>query len=429
MGAYQTMSDSELKERKQKLDLQYTEMKKKKLKLDMSRGRPAANQLDLTMDMLKYELIADRIANENGVDTRNYGGVDGLPAVKKIFSELLDIDPANIIAGGNSSLNIMYDIIARALIFGVPGGSKPWGQQGKIKFLCPSPGYDRHFAITEEFGIEMVNIEMKDDGPDMDMVERLVSEDSSIKGIWCVPKYSNPTGITYSDEVVKRFAALKPKADDFRIFWDNAYCVHDLDENGDKLLNLLAECEKNGTEDMAYLFASTSKISFAGSGVAIVAASKNNIEKMKKQLFMQTIGPDKINHLRHAAFFKDASGVKEHMKKHAAIVKPKFDIVEKTLYNELGGLEIGSWSNPKGGYFISFSALSGCAKRIVALCKEAGVVLTPAGASYPYGIDPQDSNIRIAPTCPTVENLKQAAELFCLCVKIAGVEKILSQRG
>ncbi len=338
---------------------------------------------------------------------------------------MVEVKTSQIIIGGNSSLNLMYDTILRAMMFGVLGSDKPWSKYDKIKFLCPVPGYDRHFAITENIGIEMVNVPMTASGPDMDIVEKLVAEDESIKGIWCVPMYSNPEGITYSDETVKRFAALKPKAKDFRIFWDNAYCVHHLRDKEDKLLSILAEAEKCGNEDIVFIFASTSKVSFTGAGVALLAASENNINFIKKQMGIQTIGSDKINQLRHVRYFKDFDGIKSHMQKHRTILEPKFDTVVELLEKELGSRDIAKYNKPNGGYFVSVNTFDGCAKRVVSLCKEAGVVLTGAGATYPYGKDPCDSNIRIAPTFPPVEELIEAMTLFCVCVRLATVEKLL----
>ena len=338
---------------------------------------------------------------------------------------MMEVNPSTIIIYGNSSLNVMYDTISRAMTHGIMGNT-PWCKLDKVKFLCPVPGYDRHFAITEYFGIEMINVPMTPEGPDMDMVEELVSSDEAIKGIWCVPKYSNPQGYSYSDETVRRFARLSPAAPDFRIYWYNAYGVHHLyDHDQDHLIEILAECKRAGNMDLVYKFASTSKISFPGSGIACIAASQNNLEDIKAQLKNQTIGHDKVNQLRHVRFFGDIHGMVEHMRKHADIIRPKFEAVEQILERELGGLGIGSWTNPKGGYFISFDSLDGCAKDIVARCKKAGVVMTPAGATYPYGKDPHDSNIRIAPTYPPLSDLITATELFALCVKLVSVEKLL----
>lgn len=421
---YTEMNKEQLAETKAALEQEYEAYKAKGLKLDMSRGKPAPAQLDLSMDMLKLPVDCKAA---NGFDCRNYGVLDGIPEAKQLFADILDVSADEVIVGGNSSLQLMYDTIIRALQLGVLGGDKPWGKYDKVKFLCPAPGYDRHFAICQSLGIEMITVAYKADGPDMDEVERLVASDEQIKGIWCVPMYSNPTGITYSDEVVKRFAALKPAAKDFRIFWDNAYCVHHLSDDCDKLLNIMDECKKAGSPDMVFEFTSTSKVSFPGSGVAVMAASKANLDFIRSQMTFQTIGFDKLNQLRHVQYFKDTDGIKAQMKRHAAIIKPKFDVVLELLGREIAPLGIGAWQNPKGGYFVSFDAMEGCAKRIVGLAKEAGVVMTGAGATYPYGNDPKDSNIRIAPTYPTVEELRTAMEIFCVCVKLASAEKLLAE--
>ena len=397
------------------------------LALNMARGKPAADQLSLTKDMLDAVNSSSDCKALDGTDCRNYGVLDGIKDTKKIFCDMLGVADEELIVGGNSSLNLMYDTIARNYMFGVSKDAAPWKDQGKLKWLCPVPGYDRHFAITERFGFEMINIPVGENGPDMDMIEKLVSEDESIKGIWCVPMYANPTGITYSDETVKRFASLKPKAKDFRIFWDNAYCIHHLTDTPDTLLNILDECKKAGNDDMVYIFASTSKVSFAGAGVAVMAASKANTDYVKYHMTVQTIGFDKINQLRHAKFFGDFEGVKAHMKKHAAIIAPKFDAVIKALDENIKPLGIGSYNTPKGGYFIAFDTLPGCAKRVVALCKEAGVVMTGAGATFPYGKDPKDSNIRIAPTLPPIAELEQAMKVFITAVKIASAEVLLAK--
>ena len=427
MKAYKDLSKEELLTLQKQLNKEYEEAKAKELKLDMSRGKPAASQLDMEMDFMNV-LNADSIfKTEAGVDCRNYGIMDGIPEARKLIGDVLGVSADNVIVFGNASLNIMYDTVARSEIFGVMGET-PWCKLDKVKFLCPVPGYDRHFAITEQFGIEMINVPMTEDGPDMDMVEELVNTDTAVKGIWCVPKYSNPQGYTYSDETVKRFAALKPAAKDFRIYWDNAYAIHDLyEEKKDTLLDIISECEKAGNPDMVYEFCSTSKVTFPGSGIAALAASKANLDFIKKFMTIQTIGYDKVNQLRHVRYFKDAEGMKAHMMKHAAIMRPKFEAVFHVLESELNGLGIGSWTEPKGGYFISFDALEGCAKKIVEKCKEAGVVLTGAGATYPYKKDPKDSNIRLAPSFPTPEELAMATDLFVLCVKIVSVEKLLKE--
>ena len=398
--------------------------KEKGMKLDMSRGKPSAEQLDLSNEMLTHCLDGDHIS-ENGVDCRNYGVLDGIYEAKRLFMKMIGVGRWEIIIGGNSSLQMMYDVLAKAMLLGVKDSEKPWCRCEKVKWLCPAPGYDRHFAICQAFGIEMITVPMKEDGPDMDIVERLVAEDSAIKGIWCVPRYANPTGVVYSDEVVRRFANLKPAAPDFRIFWDDAYCVHTLCDDPPEILNILDECKKAGNPDMVIIFASTSKISFPGGGVALIGASEENINFMKAQMAFQTIGYDKLNQLRHAKFFKTYEGILEHMKKHRAIIKPKFDAVLEALDRELAPAGIGTWSRPQGGYFISFDGEKGTAKRIVELCKDAGVTLTDAGATFPYGIDPEDKNIRIAPTYPTLDELKAAIEIFCVAVKVATAEKLL----
>lgn len=420
------LSREELRKRLSELEKEYEQFRAKGLKLDMSRGKPCKEQLDLSVEMLAYP-YRDRIfKTASCADIRNYGLVDGLPEAKELFAQILGVSAAEVIVGNNSSLSMMYDSISRAMTFGVYGSPAPWGRLPKVKFLCPSPGYDRHFAICELFGIEMITIDMKDDGPDMDTVERLASEDDSIKGIWCTPKYSNPTGNTYSDDVVERLASMHTAAKDFRIFWDNAYVVHHLTDKPDSLKNILEACKKAGNPDRVFMFASTSKITFPGSGVAAMAASENNIDLIKKQLGIRTIGPDKINQLRHVMFFRDLAGIEEHMKKHAAILKPKFDMVNSILESRLGGKNIASWSKPNGGYFISFDTLPGCASAVVKMAGEAGVVFTPAGATYPYGKDPQDRNIRIAPTLPPIGELKTAMELMCICVEIVSIRKLLT---
>lgn len=425
---YNDMSKEELLTLKESLNKEYAEAKAKGLALDMSRGKPSAKQLDVSLGLLDTINSSSDLKALDGTDCRNYGVLDGIPEAKKLMADMMGTTPDHVIVYGNASLNIMYDQISRAYTHGILGNT-PWCKLDKVKFLCPVPGYDRHFAITERFGIEMINIPMSESGPDMGMVEEYVSKDASVKGIWCVPKYSNPQGYTYSEETVKRMAALKPAAEDFRIIWDNAYVIHDLyDDNKDEIADIISECEKAGNPDMVFEFASTSKVSFPGSGIAALATSANNIADIKKQLTIQTIGHDKLNQLRHVRFFKDINGLKEHMRKHAEFMRPKFEAVESVLEEELGGLGIGSWTEPKGGYFISFEAMDGCAKAIVAKCKEAGVKLTGAGATFPYGKDPKDSNIRIAPSFPTPEEMKQAADLFVLCVKLVSVEKLLENK-
>ena len=428
MASYQEMSKEELLQEKAALEAEYAKIKEMGLSLDMSRGKPAAEQLDLSMGILDTVDAKSVVKSENGTDLRNYGVLDGIPEAKKLIGDMVGAKPENVIVYGNSSLNIMYDQIARAEIFGICGNT-PWSKLDKVKFLCPVPGYDRHFAITEEFGIEMINIPMTEDGPDMDMVEQYVNNDAAVKGIWCVPKYSNPQGVVYSDETVRRFANLKPAAADFRIFWDNAYVVHHLyEDNQAQILNILDECEKAGNPDIVFQFCSTSKVSFPGAGIAAISASAANIADIKKKLTIQTIGHDKINQLRHVKFFKDQKGVQEHMMKQAAIIRPKFEMVEEMLTEEIASRGIGTWMHPMGGYFISFEALEGCAKKIVEKCKEAGVVLTGAGSPYPYKKDPKDSVIRIAPTYPSMDELKEAAKVFTVVVRLVSVDKLLETK-
>jgi len=425
MKSFKEMNKEELLELKGELENKYNEEKALGLSLDMSRGKPSSTQLNVSMGLLDVLSSSSVLKSENGVDCRNYGASDGIPEAKKLMADIMGTTPDKVIVYGNASLNIMYDTVARSYTHGILG-STPWCKLDTIKFLCPVPGYDRHFAITERFGIEMINIPMTTKGPDMDLIEKYVSEDESIKGIWCVPKYSNPQGISYSNETVSRFANLKPAAKDFRIYWDNAYAIHHLyEDNQDEILDIIGECDKAGNPDMVFEFSSTSKVSFPGSGVAALATSAANIAEFKDQLTIQTIGHDKINQLRHVKYFKNIDGLNAHMKKHADQMRPKFEAVIDVLKNELSGLEIGSWIAPKGGYFISFEALEGCAKAIVAKCKEAGVVMTNAGATYPYGKDPKNSNIRIAPSFPEPQELLQATDLFVLCVKIVSVEKLL----
>ena len=406
---------------------QYEDFKAKGLSLDMSRGKPCTEQLDLSMPMLDVLNSSSSLIDADGIDVRNYGFLTGISEAKKLFADILGVDPSMIIVGGNSSLTLMYDSVARAMQFGVYGSSQPWGKCDKVKFLCPVPGYDRHFSITETFGIEMINVPMTPNGPDMNIVEKLVESDPAVKGIWCVPMYSNPDGYTYSDETVKRFAALKPAAEDFRIFWDNAYCIHHLKDDCDSLLNIFDEAKKCGNEDMIFEFASTSKITFPGAGVAVLAASENNIKQISALLGMQNISYDKVNQLRHVRYFKNADGLRAYMEKHKAILAPKFDMVIKMLTENMGDLDILSWNVPKGGYFISVNTPDGCAKEVARLCKEGGVVLTGAGATFPYKKDPDDKNIRLSPSYPTVEDLAKAMELFCICVKLAAAEKLLAE--
>lgn len=429
MKAYSVMTKKELAAERAELNRQFAEAKGKGLKLDMSRGKPEPAQLDMGMGLLDALTSDSDMMSMEGVDTRNYGLMDGITEAKHLMADVMGVSADSVIVFGNSSLSIMYDMVSRSVTHGVMGAT-PWCRLDQVKFLCPVPGYDRHFAITQHFGIEMIPIPMTAAGPDMDLVEKYVSTDASVKGIWCVPKYSNPQGYTYSDETVRRFAALKPAAEDFRIFWDNAYAVHDLyEDKKDELLEIFAECARNGNEDLVYEFCSTSKVTFPGSGISAIAASKANLDSIKSIMTIQTIGPDKLNQLRHVKYFKNIDGMKAHMRKHASIMRPKFEAVLSVLEGELGGLGIGSWTTPKGGYFISFEAMEGCAKAIVSKCREAGVVMTGAGATYPYKADPKDSNIRIAPTFPSEEELALATDLFVLCVKLASVEKLLEKKA
>lgn len=429
MKAYKEMSRKELMEQKAELEKEFAEAKGKGLQLDMSRGKPEPAQLDMGMGLLDALNSGSDMKCMEGIDTRNYGLMDGITEAKHLMADVMEAPAENVIVFGNSSLSIMYDMISRSVTHGVMG-STPWCKLDKVKFLCPVPGYDRHFAITQHFGIEMISIPMTADGPDMDLVEKYVSEDEAVKGIWCVPKYSNPQGITYSDETVRRFAALRPAAKDFRIYWDNAYAIHHLyEDRQDALLEILSECEKAGNPDIVYEFCSTSKISFSGAGIAAMAASPANLADIRKTLKLRTIGYDKVNQLRHARYFKNLEGLLAHMKKHADIIRPKFEAVLSVLEKELGGLGVGEWTKPLGGYFISFEAMEGCAKEIVAKCKELGVILTGAGATFPYGKDPKDSNIRIAPTYPTAQEMAQATDVFVLCVKLVSVEKLLQEAG
>ena len=420
---YNEMSRDELVSLKNELEKKYEEVKSLGLSLDMSRGKPGADQLDLSVDMLSVMTTADECKGENGFDCRNYGVLDGIPECKKLFADLLQVDTKNIIIGGSSSLNLMYDYLNQCMYLGVGGGT-PWSKQGKVKFICNVPGYDRHFAITEFFGIEMISVEMDEFGPDVEKIRELV-KDPMVKGMFCVPKYSNPNGVTYSDERVKALASLKPAAKDFRVIWDNAYIIHELTDTPDNLLNIFDVCKEFGTEDNFVEFTSTAKISFPGAGVSAIAASDNNITEIKKRLNFQTISYDKLNQLRHVKYFKNVDGIKAHMDKHAKIIAPKFQLVLDMLEKEIAPLGIGEWVKAKGGYFISYNTVGSSAKRIGELCKNAGLVLTTVGATYPYGIDPDDKNIRIAPTYPSLENLGKAMEVFCLCAKLAAVEALI----
>lgn len=424
---YSQFSAEKLSEEREALLKQYEKYKAMNLKLDMSRGKPSTEQLDISVRMLDIINSSSSCKTRDGFDCRNYGVLDGITACKELFAEMLGAKPNMVMVGGNSSLNMMFDTISCMMTAPIEEGCKPWYEVKNRKFLCPVPGYDRHFGITEYFGFEMINIPMYEDGPDMDIVEQLVSEDDSIKGIWCVPKYSNPQGVTYSDEVVRRFANLKPKAKDFRIMWDNAYCVHDIGDNPETLLNIFDECEKSGNPDLPICFCSTSKITFPGSGVAAMASSVKNMNVFKERYKWQTIGYDKLNMLRHIHFFKDMNGIMEHMKKHSEILQPRFQTVINKLNEQLIDTGIAQWTEPNGGYFVSVNVMNGTAKKVVQMCKEAGVVMTGAGATYPYGIDPDDSNIRIAPSYPPLDELSVAMDIFCVCAKIAAIDKLISQ--
>lgn len=428
MQAYSELSKEELQQELDSLKKEYETICGENISLDMSRGKPGADQLELSMGILDVLNSKSVVEAQNGLDCRNYGVLDGIDEAKQLMADIMDTKKENIIVYGNASLNVMFDMVAQSYYHGICGNT-PWCKLDKVKWLCPVPGYDRHFAITEYFGIEMINVPLNEDGPDMDMIEKLVAEDDSIKGIWCVPKYANPTGTSYSDETVKRMAALKPKADDFRIYWDNAYAIHHLYdevENQDHILDILTECKNAGNEDMVYEMASTSKVTFPGAGISAMATSQKNLDDIKSRMTVQTIGYDKINQIRHVKFFKDINGVKAHMSKHAALIRTKFEAVLERLNEEIKDADIATWTNPKGGYFISFNVMEGCAKKIVQMCKDAGMVLTGAGATYPYKNDPKDSNIRIAPTYVTPEELKQASHILIVCTKIATIEKMLA---
>lgn len=416
---YDSLTAAELAREYDAVLARYEEFKARNISLDMSRGKPGPEQMDVSGKMFDAVGNDSGFLNESGIDCRNYGGLDGLVELKRLFAELLEVDPSQVIVGGNSSLNMMFDTIAQAMTHGF--GAEPWLKQGTIKFLCPCPGYDRHFAICEHFGIELIPVANTPDGPDMDTVERLV-QDPQVKGIWCVPKYSNPEGIVYSDETVRRIAGLKPAAVDFRVFWDNAYVIHGLTSTDDKLLNIYEECCKAGNPNLVIQFTSTSKITFPGAGVAAQAAGPEDVARIKNRMSFQTIGPDKLNQLRHARNFHSVADLAEHMKKHAAVLKPKFDIVLERFDQEFGDTDLIQWTRPRGGYFISLDLPDGCAKRTHALCKEAGLVLTGAGATFPYGKDPRDRNLRIAPSYPDSAEITLAAELLAICVKLAILE-------
>jgi aspartate/methionine/tyrosine aminotransferase len=423
---YAEWGAEQLREELDVLRDRYEDFRRQELTLTMARGKPAPAQLDLSAPLLDAPLCDTFPFDSEGDDTRNYGKLFGIPEARELMAQILGVPAAQVLVSGNSSLALMYGTVAHAMLCGTDG-FKPWSRLRDVKFLCPSPGYDRHFALTESFGIKNVEIPMTPQGPDMDVVERLVQTDSAVKGIWCVPKYSNPQGITYSDEVVQRFAQLRPAAGDFRIFWDNAYAVHDLFEPGDPLLNLSAACERANNPNIYHMFASTSKITFASGGISAQASSPDNLAEIAQYLTLQNIGPDKVNQARHVAFLRDLDGIREHMRRHAAIIAPKFAVVLDTFERELGNLDIARWTNPRGGYFISFDGPVGTAKRTVELAREAGVILTDAGATFPYHTDYRDANIRIAPTYPSVDELRIASELFCVCVRMAAIERLLGE--
>ncbi len=423
MTDFKKLSEQERRNIKKDLLQRYGEFQSRQITLDMTRGKPCSEQLDLALGMLEGD-IGKAYLTQNGLDCRNYGGLDGIPAAKILFADYMGVEPGELILGGNSSLNMMHDTILRAMVKGLTDSALPWGQLEKVKFLCPSPGYDRHFFICEYLGIEMIPIDMQENGPAMDSVENLVAEDADIKGIWCVPKYSNPTGVVYSDEVVERLANMKARAADFRIFWDNAYAVHHLADRPASLKNILTACKQAGNPERALMFGSTSKISFAGAGLAIMAGSQKNMQWATSQMAFQTIGPDKLNQLRHTLFFKDMGGIEAHMKKHAAILKPKFDAVQSILESELKGKNIASWSKPQGGYFVSIDTLEGCAASVIKKAADAGVKLTPAGSAYPYQNDPLDRNIRIAPSFPPLDDIRAAMELVAVCIQLVSLDKI-----
>jgi DNA-binding transcriptional MocR family regulator len=426
MSEFKDLSHQDMQQIKDGLMKRYRQFQARDIALDMTRGKPCPEQLDLCLGMLDC-INSRNYVDESGTDCRNYGGIDGIPAAKTLFAEYLEVESEEIIIGGNSSLNLMHDTFMRAMVKGVSETAVPWTKLPRVRFLCPSPGYDRHFFICDYLGIEMIPVAMQTDGPDMDSIEKLVAADDSIKGIWCVPKYSNPTGAVFSDEVVDRLAAMKTKAADFRIFWDNAYTVHHLVDTPAKLKNILAACKQAGNPDRVYIFGSTSKITFAGGGLAMMASSRINIELAKKQIGFQTIGPDKLNQLRHVTFFKNMAGIEELMKKHAAILKPKFDAVQSVLTKELAGKGIANWSQPEGGYFVSIDTMGGCAAAVVKMAAEAGVKLTPAGSTYPYKSDPLDRNIRIAPSFPPLDDILAAMELVGICIQLNSVKKLMSK--
>jgi aspartate/methionine/tyrosine aminotransferase len=423
MTDFKKMSKQERRKIKDELLPRYAQFQSRRITLDMTRGKPCSEQLDLSLGMLQGD-IAGAYLTSSGLDCRNYGGLDGIPAAKSLFADYMGVEPDELILGGNSSLNMMHDTVLRAMVKAVADSTPPWGQLSKVKFLCPSPGYDRHFFICEYLGIEMIPIDMHENGPDMDQIEALVTADEAIKGIWCVPRYSNPTGSVYSDEVVERLANMKTRAADFRIFWDNAYAVHHLVDKPVQLKNLLTACKQAGNPERALMFGSTSKVSFAGAGLAIMAGSQTNMQWVTNQMAFQTIGPDKLNQLRHTLFFKDMGGIEAHMKKHAMILKPKFDAVQRILENELKGKGIAIWSKPQGGYFVNIDTLEGCATKVIKKAADAGVKLTQAGSTFPYKQDPVDRNIRIAPSFPPLADVQAAMELVAICIQLVSLDKL-----
>ncbi|MBW1698205.1 MAG: aminotransferase class I/II-fold pyridoxal phosphate-dependent enzyme [Deltaproteobacteria bacterium] len=426
MTDFTRMERNELHSNRNQLLKRYDRFRSRRLNLDMARGKPCSEQLDLSLGLLDC-VNTENYTSDDGTDYRNYGGLDGIAEAKRLVADYLEVQPDELIVGGNSSLSLMHDTVVRAILHGVVDSQVKWGKLPKIKFLCPAPGYDRHFSMCEYLNIDMIPVELDESGPDMDAVEKLVASDETIRGMWCVPKYSNPTGTTYSDEVVERLARMKTKASDFRIFWDNAYAVHHLTETPDRLKNILTSCKEAGNSERVFIFGSTSKITLPGAGIAMMAASRKNIEFTKKQLSIQTIGPDKINQLRHVRFFRNLSDIESHMKKHAAIIRPKFEAVQRILEKELGGKNIARWSRPNGGYFISLDTMAGCAKKVVEMASAAGVKLTPAGATYPFGNDPLDRNIRIAPTFPPLNQVETATELLAVCVQLASIDKLVAK--
>jgi len=425
MTEFSALAPEELQNIKAHLKKRYAAICDRKLSLDITRGKPSPEQLDLSNGLLKT-VSADEFRSPNGTDCRNYGGLDGLPEARKLFAAYMGVTPDEIIIGGNSSLNLMYDTFQHAMLHGVGNGTTPWGRQSTLKFICPSPGYDRHFSICEHLGIEMIPVAMTEAGPDMDAVETLVAEDEAVKGIWCVPLYSNPTGIVYSDDTVERLARMTTRAADFRIFWDNAYAVHYFGGRPDRLRNILGACKSAGHPDRPFLFGSTSKITFPGAGLAMMAGSTANMAWVRTHLFFQTIGPDKINQLRHVRYFGDLAGIHSHMDKHAAIVGPRFQAVQEMLTQELEGKGIASWTRPRGGYFVSFDTVDGCARAVIQMANEAGVKLTPAGSTYPLKKDPRDNNIRIAPTFAAVDDVRTAVEVLAICTQIVTIDQFLN---